>query len=124
MANAIDNWSERQFDRHVRNPFWKSTPFLMLAALFAIAETYGIWIGSAFWGSLPGHARFALMFIVVTAPLALLFGIQQQRFLRHAGIPHDAAKRVSVLTFAAIGWSYALMIVALRLVLSALRQAG
>lgn len=118
-----ETWSRRQFDRYVREPFWRSVPFAILAALLAIDLAFGIWILQSFWSALPSHGRFLIVFLLVTAPLILFGAIQQQRYTQQLDLETEPARRILALTFSIAAWGYALIGIALRMLLVALKAA-
>jgi len=112
----IDGWSGRQFDHYVREPFWKSAPFFLLAAMLASVLVEGLLAAYSSWVTLDLRTRFLLVFLTGTSPLVLFATVQQQRFVRGSGLPAEAARRILALTFVIATWSYALIGIALQLV--------
>jgi hypothetical protein len=114
-GDGIDGWSGRQFDHYVREPFWKSVPFLLLAAMLAIDVVKGLLVAYSSWAVLDLRTRFLLVFLIGTSPLILFAAVQQQRFVRGSVLPAEAARRILALTFVIATWSYALIGIALQL---------
>ena len=120
-GNGADRWSTHQFERYAREPFWRSAPFFLLAALLVIDIAHAALIAGSSWAVLGTNARFLLVFLVVTSPLILFGAVQQQRFIRRASLPVETARPILALTFGVAVWSYALIGIVLQLVRAALR---
>ncbi len=114
-ANGADGWSARQFEHYVREPFWRSAPFLMLSALLVIDLVEGVLFAYSSWAALGLRVRFLLVFLLATSPLILYGAVQQQRLVRSSALQADTARRILALTFMIAAWSYALIGIALQL---------
>jgi hypothetical protein len=122
-ASEIQGWSRRQFEHYVREPFWRSAPFLLLAALLVIDVLQGVVLAHSSWVVFGFRVRFLLLFLVATCPLILYGAVQQQRLVRRSALPVDVARRILALTFAIATWSYALIGIALQLLRLVARNA-
>lgn len=122
-ANRADGWSARQFERYVREPFWRSAPFFLLATLLVIDVLEGVLLAYSSWAALGLRVRFLLVFLLATSPLILYGTVQQQRLVRSSALPADTARRILALTFGIATWSYALIGIALQLLRLASRSA-
>jgi hypothetical protein len=113
--DRLAGWSDRQFANYAREPFWRSTPFLLLVALLAIDLAEGVLLAYSSWDILGLRLRFLLVFLVGTSPLILYGTVQQQRLIRSSALPPNTARRILALTFGIATWSYALIGIGLQL---------